>query len=122
MGKIKEDPVREERIIMEIVVDAYGEEERALGWYYYLDEALSFPFQAECIGKRSISPLKIGQKVTVIGMPSEDECEREIFVEIEWEDDTLSVPLSQLKGVKVDAETRAAIEDWQYWVDQGYKF
>ena len=31
-----ESPDREERIEMEIVVDAYGAEKRAMGWYYYL--------------------------------------------------------------------------------------
>jgi len=29
---------REKRIAMEIIVDAYGPEEQAMGWYYYLDE------------------------------------------------------------------------------------
>lgn len=29
------DTAREERILMEAVVDAYSPEERALGWYYY---------------------------------------------------------------------------------------
>jgi hypothetical protein len=28
---------------MEIIVDAYGGEEQALGWYYYLDDRFSFP-------------------------------------------------------------------------------
>ena len=32
--KARRDPEREQRIIMEIVVDAYGEDERAMGWYY----------------------------------------------------------------------------------------
>jgi hypothetical protein len=33
----KRSPTREARIINEIVVDAYTESERAMGWYYYLD-------------------------------------------------------------------------------------
>ena len=33
MAKAKLDRVREERIENEAVVDAYGPEERALGWY-----------------------------------------------------------------------------------------
>lgn len=33
MAKVKEDPKREHRITMEIVVDAYDEQERAMGWY-----------------------------------------------------------------------------------------
>ncbi len=31
---------------MEIVVDAYNEEERAMAWCYYLTEQLTFPFEA----------------------------------------------------------------------------
>src|SRR4051794_23405584 len=34
-AKPEKDEVREERIDMEIVVDAYGEEERAMGWHCY---------------------------------------------------------------------------------------
>ena len=32
----RRDEHREERISMEIIVDAYGPEEQAMGWYYYL--------------------------------------------------------------------------------------
>jgi hypothetical protein len=34
----------ENRIEMEIVVDAYNESERAMGWYYYLQDNLAMPF------------------------------------------------------------------------------
>jgi hypothetical protein len=33
----------------------------------------------------------------------------------------LAVPLAQLEGVVVDEQTRQVIEDWQYWVAQGYE-
>ena len=122
MPKIKEDKAREERIILEIVVDAYDETERALGWYYYLKDNLSFPFKAKCIVERPISPLNKGEKVEVIGMPSEDECEKEIFVSIKWQKRALAVPLSQLSGIEVDEETKEGIEDWHYWVKRGYEF
>ena len=32
MARTKKDPVREQRITMEIIVDAYDECERAMGW------------------------------------------------------------------------------------------
>ena len=35
MPKPKKDPKRDHRITMEIIVDAYGPEEQAMGWYYY---------------------------------------------------------------------------------------
>lgn len=45
----KRDADRERRIIEEILVDAYGAEERAISWYYYLEDQLGFPFTATCI-------------------------------------------------------------------------
>lgn len=44
MERIPEDEEREERIHREIIADAYGPEEQAMGWYYYLEEHLQFPF------------------------------------------------------------------------------
>ena len=44
---MKRDPVREDRIHNEAIVDA-GPEEQALSWYYYLENKISFPFQAKC--------------------------------------------------------------------------
>lgn len=119
----RRDEKREERIRMEIIVDAYGAEEQALGWYYYLEDQLRFPFLATCIKKRPISPLHVEDEVEVIGLPPEDECTREMFVTVRWDKDRLAVPLSQLKPAKnTDAKTREAVEDWHYWVGMGYEF
>ena len=43
MAKPKRDPVREERIHEEIIVDAYGPEEQAMSWYYYLEDKIQLP-------------------------------------------------------------------------------
>lgn len=72
MTNLKRDEVRERRIIEEIVVDAYGAEERAMSWYYHLEDQLRFPFTATCIARRSISPLRVNDEVDVIRMPAED--------------------------------------------------
>ena len=107
---------------MEIVVDAYDEYERALGWYYYVKDTLEFPFTARCATKRPTSPLKIGDEVEVVGMPPEKECEHEMFVTIRWNTEGLAVPLAQLETVDASPATRQAVEDWHYWVEQGYCF
>ena len=122
LQKIKEDPVREKRIEYEIIVDAYDESERAMGWYYYLEDAIHFPFRARCIAQRPTSPLKENEEVQVEGMAPEKECEKEMFVQIAWEKWKLAVPLSQLEPVGSDSETLEAIEDWHYWVCRGYQF
>jgi Calcium binding len=122
MAKLEQDEEREERITMEIVVDAYDAAEQAMGWYYYLENTMQFPFTAVCVSKRRISPVKEDVKVQVVGMPSADECEQEMFVEIEWDGDTLAVPLIQLEALDANTDTQQAIADWHYWVDQGYGF
>ena len=122
MSRIEKDEIREERIMNEIMVDAYGEEEHALSWYYYLEDALSVPFTAECSTERNTSPLRKGEKVKVLGMSHLDDCMKEMFVQIEWQGRELGVPLAQLKPISVDDETQQAIEDWHYWVEMGYEF
>jgi hypothetical protein len=122
MVKTKTDPKREHRIVMEIVVDAYDEHERAMGWYYYLDNNLHFPFTATCFSRRSISPLRVKDEVEVLGMAPEDECEHEIFVMIRWDKDGLAVPLAQLRPIMAEVRNKQSVEDWHYWVKQGYQF
>lgn len=116
------DDAREARIHMEIIVDAYGGEEQALGWYSYLEGTLHVPFLARCTMERATSPLRIGDEVEVVDLAPEEECRHEMFVAIRWERRTLAVPLAQLAGIATDAETQQAIEDWHYWVKRGYEF
>ncbi len=121
MTRPVKDEEREERIHMEIIVDAYGPEEQAMGWYNYLDDTLHFPFSARCITRRRTSPLKPGDEVEVVEMAPADDCEHEMFVLINWKGNQLAVPLMQLEGIQVDEETQQAIEDWRYWVNQDYE-
>ena len=79
MAKAKHDKQREQRIEQEIVVDAYGPEEKAMGWYYYLEERLRFPFRAKCIGHRAISPLRKSQEVEVVGLAPAEDCDGEMM-------------------------------------------
>jgi hypothetical protein len=122
-AKPKRDEVRENRIMMEIVVDAYGPEEQAMGWYYYLDEQLQFPFTTTCIAKRATSPLRMKDEVEVLGMAVVEECESEMFVNIRWDRNELAIPLSQLMPIpSTDEPTIQAVEDWHYWIRMGYRF
>ena len=121
MTRQDKDEAREERIHMEIIVDAYGPEEQAMGWYYSLEELLHFPFAARCIVRRASSPLEVGEEVEVVGMAPDEESEHDMFVSIRWKRRRLAVPLMQLEGIQVDEETQQAIEDWHYWVNQGYE-
>lgn len=118
--KSRKNTDREERIAMEIIVDAYGPEEQAMGWYYYLEDKLQFPFTALCSARRAISPLQVEDEVEVIRMAPEEECENEMFVTIRWKKGGLAVQLVAINST--DEETKQAIDDWHYWVRMGYKF
>lgn len=107
---------------MEILVDAHDEEERAMGWYYYLADTMIFPFTATCIQEHHKSPLQEEESVEVISMAPEQTCLREIYVDVQRNDRQISVPLAQLRAGDIDEDTREALDDWHYWVARGYGF
>ena len=122
MKKSKKDPVREDRIHNEAIVDANVPEEQVMGWYYYLDDKVRFPFQAKCIASKVVSPLRMGETVEVQRMAPEDACSADMLVLIRWHSRTMAVPLSQLLALDAYDSTVEAIGDWHYWVAQGYCF
>ena len=122
MGSIQKDDIREERITMEIVVDAYDEEERAMGWASYLEDKISFPFSAECIASDTRSPLIVGEQINVSRMIQEANGSQDMYVEISWNSRTFAVPLAQLRPLDADEDTVEAISDWHYWKARGYLF
>lgn len=122
MAKTKKNLERENRITTEIVVDAYDAEEQAMGWYYYLEGTLEFPFLAKCVAKRVISPLKVGDEIEITAMAPANECGHEMFVMMPWEKDGLAVPLMQFQVLHGNDQTKESVEDWCYWAGRGYKF
>ena len=122
MRKAKKDPVREDRIQNEAIVDAYGPEERALGWYYYLENQIKFPFAARCIASKVVSPLRKGETVEVRSLAPQDSCAHDMLVLIRWHGRNVTIPLSQLVAIDADQSTIEAIGDWHYWLARGYCF
>ena len=118
MAKRRKDPVREDRIENEAIVDARPEEQ-AMGWYYYLESKIRFPFPAKCIATKVVSPLRKGEPVEVLRMAPEDVCEHDMLVQIRWQGRKMAVPLSQLVAIDPDESTAEAIGDWHYWIAQG---
>jgi hypothetical protein len=120
--KPRKNSTREERIENEIVVDAYGPEERAMGWYYYLEDKLRFPFRAKCTVSQLVSPLKKGETVEVLRLAPEENCTGDMLVLILWHHRKVAIPLSQLTAINKKESTDQALADWKYWVAQGYQF
>ena len=84
MRKPRKDPVRDDRIHEEAIVDA-GPEEQAMGWYYYLENKISFPFTAKCAVSKITSPLAKGEIVEVLRMAPEDACMKDMVVLVRWQ-------------------------------------
>jgi len=118
----KTNRTREQRIEMEIVVDAYNSDERALGWYYYLEEKLAVLFQARVHHELPISPLTKGDEVEVLGMAPYEVCSADMYVWVRQPKRNLAVPLSQLVPLGDDKTINEAVADWHYWLNQGYQF
>ena len=62
---VKRSPARERRIHDEIIVDASGPEEQAMGWYYYLESTIRFPFP--CGGRRRVGSVLRERSVGRLG-------------------------------------------------------
>jgi hypothetical protein len=126
MTSIEPDENREHRIQTEIIVDADDKEERAMGWYYYLDDTLNFPFMAKWKKKGRKSSSVEEKVVEVIGMAPDDDCLKDMFVDVAYingkEDDIHSAKLSDIEAIDADSETEEALADWRYWLGRGYKF
>ena len=118
MKRPKRDPVREDRIQNEAIVDA-SPDEQAMSWYYYLESKINFPFQARCVAAKDVSPLRKGETTEVLRMAAEDVCEHDMLVHIHWQGRKMAVPLSQLAAIERDESTKEAICDWHCWVSQG---
>lgn len=122
MSEIKQDDIREERIMTEAVVDCYDESEQAMGWYYYLEDRINFPFKAKWVSRHKPE----GRNITVLSMSPEDDCLHDMFVEVLYREgdleDVFSARLSEIEPFNIDSASEEAINDWHYWVKRGYQF
>lgn len=126
MPSVERDEKREHRINTEIIVDAEDKEDRAMGWYYYLDDTLNVPFLAK-LKKKSRKTSTVEEKtVEVLGMAPDDECLKDMYVEVVdpkgKDEDVFTAKLGDLVAIDTDTETKEAIADWHYWLARGYKF
>ncbi|QSJ15164.1 calcium-binding protein [Nostoc sp. UHCC 0702] len=127
MPSVERDENRENRIETEIIVDTENDkEERAMGWYYYLDDTLNVPFMAKLKKKSRKSGTIEEKKVEVLGMAPDDDCLKDMYVEVVYPDgkdeDVFTAKLSEIEVIDADDETKEAIADWHYWLARGYKF
>jgi hypothetical protein len=119
MKKRRKDPVREDRIHNEAIVEAYGPEEQAMGWYYYQENKLRFPFHAKCVTANVVCPRRKGETVEVRRMAPEHACPHDKLVLVRWQSRNMAAPLSQLAAIDPDESTDESYRRLVLWVAQG---
>ncbi len=105
------------KIDYEIIVDCYDEYEVSMGWYYFMEETLEFPFTAIAqVKKRDGSQDK--QQVEITGLSSDEEgfIHQDFLLEMEIGGLLVPVAYSKLSDIQADASTIEAFEIWDYWV------
>ena len=55
-------------------------------------------------------------------MSGEDYCEHDMLVAVSWNGKVLAIPFALLKPLDADEDSVDAIDDWHYWIRQGYSF
>ena len=120
------DSVREQRITEEILKGKEGREARAMSWYRYLEENLSFPFDGEINYYDDRLPFAFQDKVSVGKMASIDfyYIEHEMYVDVHWGRSRMyiAIPLVRIAPTYATEKSIEAIGDWHYWLKRRYTF
>jgi hypothetical protein len=113
---------RETRFAEEILREAEDKTERAMAWYYYLDDKINFRFSAvwNKINRKTSTVEK--KNVEVLCMSDADICLNNMYVVISYMDDQYDVKLSEIEAIDADEQTKEALADWGYWLARGYVF
>lgn len=86
-----------------------------------LPSHLKFPFQAVVASRCEAATLTPSERMTVLSMADETECEHELLVTADWDGMIEDVRLEVIWRRDADAETLRAVSDWPYWVGRGYQ-
>ncbi len=108
---------REKRIKDEIIVDCHHPSEEMTGWYYYMDDALSFPMKG--LANIPISGGKTAQKkVKIVGLDPQSEAGQHPMrigvVENGGRQVTYISPEYIIRIEEAD-ENIEILNDWLYW-------
>ena len=104
------------KIHYEILVDCYDDYEVNMSWFYFFQDELEFPFEAELMMKYRSGHKRL-TKVDVLGIEEGDFNLPGIHLEISLKDSELimEVDISKLKNIVGSQPTLQAFEIWNFW-------
>lgn len=109
------DEEMQEKIDYEIIVDAYDEYEQSMGWFYFFEETLEFPFMATAQLKKRDGTME-SKRVKLVGLASKEEdfMNSDFNLEMEQGQYLRPVAYSALSDVKASDETLEAFQIWDF--------
>ena len=112
------DEERENRIIHEVIVDCYDDSEEQMGWFYYMYDGLTFPFNGLAnIPTTSGKTVQKKVKIMKIDPKSEEGNPIRIGVTENGSRQISFISLEDLSRVETSDENLDIINDWLYWHD-----
>ena len=112
------DEDREKRIKDEVIVDCHNEGEEMTGWYYYMQDAMSFPMKG--LANIPSSGGKTAQKkVKIVGLDSKSETGQPMRIGVIENGGRQVTYISPEYLIRIEeAEDNIEIlNDWLYWHD-----
>ena len=114
-----------EIITNEIVVDAKDADDVAMGWLYYMQAELLFPFEAKMeVKNRNEEKSVVRIDVLDLSPDNENNNSPEVILEVseKGSERVMDVRISKLQDVKADESTKNAVAIWKYWKSGKFRF
>lgn len=104
------------KIDYEIIVDAYDEYEQSMGWFYFFDETLEFPFTATATLKKRGGQVDV-KSVKIVGLSSKEDdfMNNDFNLDMEQGGYIHPIAYSALSHIQASDETLEAFHIWDYY-------
>jgi hypothetical protein len=112
------DPDREDRILNEVIVDCYDEEEEETSWFYYLNDEVSYPFSAVVrLSKKGGQTEEKTVEVVEMDPEAENGGTLRMGITEPGQKRVQYIPLSDFVKADTTDDNLQALNDWLYWHD-----
>jgi Calcium binding len=112
----EKDEAREHRIHDEIIVDAYGEYEQSMSWYYHMEENLAFPIKAKVkLRLRGDKTEEKAVKIVEIDSKSETSLTLRLGITEGKSDRVQYICPDEIININTTEENLEVLNDWLYW-------
>ena len=105
------------RIFKEITAGCYQLSEFQKAWYFYLDEYIMFPFEADIhVKTHNSGEIKV-KTIAILSLIDEAYCATDILVKATTggENEHFYLPLTDLHNIRGGESTKQPLGDCQYW-------